>query len=199
MELGNALRARIDAVRAELVRNNDAYAQVDAEMAQRLRLASDSWKGSQSLTPRPPSTLHTQPTGEIGGKPTGRPAEIPSNGTELDKLHLELENRSAIILAQRGYKIEQNPYLPNQAKNPDYRIEGRIFDCFTPITPYMKRIRKGIRSKLDSGQTDRIVLNMALLPHNASFIESELHAAPIVGLKELIAITRDEQVLHIYP
>ncbi|MBV8572527.1 MAG: hypothetical protein JO319_18055, partial [Acidobacteriaceae bacterium] len=41
------------------------------------------------------------------------------------------ENQSADILADAGHKVEQNPKLPGP-KNPDYHIEGQMFNCYAP-------------------------------------------------------------------
>jgi hypothetical protein len=63
----------------------------------------------------------TQPSGKKGGKPTGD--RTPESGSQKHQ-HMR-ENQSADILADNGYKVEQNPgTLPN-GKNPDYKDEPR--------------------------------------------------------------------------
>jgi|GEM_PF-3776583 len=70
------------------------------------------------------------------------------------------ENEAAQTLAKNGYDVEQRPKVPG-GKEPDYRIEGEIFDCYSP--EYGKPVRgigSVIERKVQKGQADRIVLNL---------------------------------------
>jgi len=67
-------------------------------------------------------------------KPDGKPTQIGPNAKKPQRKTLEAENEAAQIFAKNGYHIEQQPkVLPRDGidpkKNPDYRIEGEIFDC----------------------------------------------------------------------
>src|SRR5262249_19471024 len=105
------------------------------------------------------STWRTEPTGPAGGKPTGTRTLNEPNADSLTKRSLQLENEAADTLANAGYKVEQNPKLPG-AKNPDYLIEGEVFDCYSPNTSNARNIVNTINKKVGEGQADRIVLNL---------------------------------------
>jgi len=75
---------------------------------------------------------------------------------------LRAENRAADVLAQNGYDVERNPVIPEILPNPDYRIEGEIFDCYAPrYKRDPRRIFNHVKSeKIETGQTQRVVLNL---------------------------------------
>jgi hypothetical protein len=104
----------------------------------------------------------TRPSGQPGDVRAnlnfdgGHPTHNPSNSRGI-----ELENESAVILAKKGYKVEQNPTVPFQQTNPDYLIEGKIFDCYAPgPTTIPAEIVKKMDGKV-ADQAKRIVLNLA--------------------------------------
>ncbi|MDM5279685.1 WXG100 family type VII secretion target [Paenibacillus silvae] len=77
------------------------------------------------------------------------------------------QNESANLLADQGYDIEMldevvggNGYGIKKGKNPDFIIEGRVFDCYSPDsdTP-IDSICAKIKYKTKS-QAQRIVLNL---------------------------------------
>jgi len=136
----------------------------------------------------------TKPTGEMGGSPSGE--RTPETGSQKHK-H-KRENESADLLAQNGYKIKQNPdTLPN-GKNPDFEIEGKVFDNLAPDSSNIDQIRKGISNKVNSGQTERIVLNLDDSPFNPSDISDLLTRKPKEGLLEVIGIKNGE-ITQIFP
>jgi hypothetical protein len=70
------------------------------------------------------------------------------------------ENEAADVLAQNGYHVVQSPSVPGR-KNPDYLINGKVFDCYAP--EYGKdagRIFASVKDKIDAEQTRRILLNL---------------------------------------
>ncbi|ENK9962541.1 hypothetical protein AB4G05_005170 [Salmonella enterica] len=73
------------------------------------------------------------------GSLTGYPAKNPANSTEDNKRAIWRENESAIILSQRGYNVEQNPSVPG-IKNPDFKINGEVFDNIAPTTSNVRNI-----------------------------------------------------------
>ncbi len=114
--------------------------------------------------------------GEPGGMPEGQKA-IPGRDLDEDGVRaLDLENSAAVTLAQEGWLIRQNP-TPDEvararsesgdrghpAKNPDYLIEGRVFDCYSPRNP--AKTPYGIwgyvrDEKIEPLQTQRVVINL---------------------------------------
>lgn len=45
-------------------------------------------------------------------------------------------------------------------KNPDYLVNGKIFDCYAPTTSNIRNIADRVETKVVRRQPDRIVLNM---------------------------------------
>jgi hypothetical protein len=142
----------------------------------------------------------TEPSGEPdpAAVPSGRPTRILPNDAPENQLALQRENESASTLTQKGYDVEQNPSVPGSL-NPDYRIEGRIFDNVAPTTGSARNIASRIATKVDDGQADRIVLNMSDTPVSLAQMSTQLHDWPISGLKEVIAIDPQGDVVRIYP
>ncbi|MGK7905373.1 MAG: hypothetical protein AB4352_29005 [Hormoscilla sp.] len=104
-------------------------------------------------------TNRTRPSGEPGGVPSGTPTRIePKDDAETTRGTMR-ENETAGFLASIGYNVEQRPSVTGR-KKPDYKIEGRIFDCYAPITDKAYNIADLIREKVERGQADRIVLNL---------------------------------------
>ncbi|MGH3896729.1 MAG: hypothetical protein ACRDTA_00460, partial [Pseudonocardiaceae bacterium] len=71
--------------------------------------------------------------------PGGTRTTIPPNAGPVQVRSLNRENDSAEILARAGYDVEQNPSVPGD-KEPDYRIEGLIFDNYAPTTGNVRNI-----------------------------------------------------------
>lgn len=108
------------------------------------------------------------------------------------------ENQAADILAEKGYIVEQNPGMLPNGKNPDYKIEGRYFDCLSPKSNNIDQIRKGISRKVRSGQADRIVLNLDDSLFVPNDITEVLSRKPIKNLQEVIGI-KGSRIIQIYP
>ncbi|QQQ80561.1 hypothetical protein IOD16_14710 [Saccharothrix sp. 6-C] len=114
------------------------------------------------------------------------------------KRALQRENESADTLAQQGYDIEQNPTVPGP-KNPDYKIEGEVFDNLAPITGNPRNIHSRIEEKVLDGQTERVVVNLRDSSVDVDRLRTQMHDWPIPGLKEVIAIDKSGNVVHLYP
>jgi hypothetical protein len=124
------------------------------------------------------SSLPTTRTGRADGVPSSRHADDSRDGDGQDrrnsfanppvlgedespakKLALQRENESATTLAKGGYDVEQNPTVLGD-KNPDYLVNGKIFDCYAPTTSNIRNIADRVETKVVRRQADRIVLNM---------------------------------------
>ena len=137
---------------------------------------------------------HTKPTGVKGGKPAGK--RTLETGSQKHK-HMR-ENESADLLAKNGYKVKQNPdTLPN-GKNPDFEIEGKVFDNLAPGSSNIDQVRKGISRKINEGQTERIVLNLDDSPFSPNDISDMLARKPKEGLSEVIGI-KNGKITKIFP
>lgn len=144
----------------------------------------------------------TKPSGKynVNSEPLGHETKISKKVDEATRRSLERENETARILAQNGYKIEQNPNLSNTSRNPDYLIEENIFDCYSPAekTP-SNNIRSTIYEKvMIKQQTERVVLNLNDWVGNVDDILNALYDNPIANLKEVLVV-RNGKVFGIYP
>ncbi|AUY50238.1 putative T7SS-secreted protein [Streptomyces sp. CB01881] len=147
-------------------------------------------------------------TTEVGTKPTETPDPTAKPGGRVTSISKDddattvraigRENESAEILARNGYKVEQNPKVPGD-KNPDYRVEGEIMDCYAPTTDKPRAIATKIQEKVDDGQADRIILNMSDTNVDINAMRKQLTEWPINGLKEVKVIDKAGNILHLYP
>lgn len=153
-------------------------------------------------------------TGPAGGSPTGPRTTIASGEDESVRRSLELENECATVLAGCGYRVQQNPSkadvaqarlhtgdLGRPSKNPDYLIEGHVFDCCSPTSPTkpVRNIWSDVKYKIDDEQTQRVVLNLHDWRGDMAALHRQFHDWPIDGLKELAALTRDGRIVQILP
>ena len=125
----------------------------------------------------------TKPSGQRGGKPSGERTTNKPNANSEFKRSIKRENEAADTLANEGYKVEQNPVV--KGKDPDYRIEGKIFDCYSPKTNNARSIAKHVSDKVAQKQTKRVVLNLADSDVQRHMLRKTLNDNPIGGLKKL--------------
>ncbi|WP_134687048.1 CdiA C-terminal domain-containing protein [Brevibacillus migulae] len=111
------------------------------------------------------------------------------------------ENEAAEILTKKGYDVEQNPKITDSNKDPDYLINGTIFDCYSPkgeTTP--RAIASQLeKKKINKGQTRRIVLNLGDWNGDVGELQKQFRDWPIQNLDEVIVITKDKSITHILP
>lgn len=145
----------------------------------------------------------TRPSGKPDpeAKPTGKRADPTGHDDEVRR-SLMRENDSADVLARGGYKVEQQPSVPG-SRNPDYRIEGRIFDNYAPKTSNARNIWSEINnSKLNppnkARQADRIVLNLSDSAVEMAALKKQFSDWPMEGLKEVIVI-KNGQIIPFWP
>jgi hypothetical protein len=143
---------------------------------------------------------HTEPSGtyDPNATPNGPPTRISPNEAPENVTALTRDNESAQILARNGYDVEQNPDLPG-GKNPDYLIEGRIFDNYAPTTGNARNIAQRIGDKVNDDQADRIVLNLSDSSVNVDAMRAQLRDWPIAGLQEVKVVDAQGDVLDLYP
>lgn len=135
--------------------------------------------------------------------------EIYINLQELDNLlkaDVRIEMEECLIInnietiAKNGYNIEQNPVVEGTTRNPDYIIEGEIFDCYSPAeNTKIRNVASTIEEKvIQKGQTERVVLNLDDWKGDIDALVKQLNDYPIEGLKEVIVVY-DGNVQSIYP
>jgi Contact-dependent growth inhibition CdiA C-terminal domain len=140
---------------------------------------------------------HTKPSGQPGGKPSGTPTPLRDNDDAPTRRSLMREYESAVLLAEAGYLVEQNPSVPG-SKKPDYKIEGKIFDCYAPTTKNAYNIVDTIREKVAGGQSDRIVLNLDDTQVSPDALLEELNSIPIPKLQEIIIVSNGS-IIEFFP
>ena len=95
-----------------------------------------------------------------GAKPLG-------NYADSSKRTYQRQNEAADLLANNGYKVEMldeipggNGYGLKETANPDFLIENKVFDCYSPgAETKTQTIINEIRSKTKD-QAPNIVLNL---------------------------------------
>lgn len=119
---------------------------------------------------------------------------------EATKRSLTRENEAAETIAKNGYNIEQNPVIEGTTRNPDYIIEGEIFDCYSPAeNTKIRNVASTIEEKvIKKGQAERVVLNLDDWKGDVNALVKQLNEYPIEGLKEVIVV-HDGNVQSIYP
>ncbi|MBB5829525.1 hypothetical protein [Micromonospora carbonacea] len=124
---------------------------------------------------------------------------------------LELENACADTVAERGYRVHQNPTKREIAearlntgdvgkpdKDPDYLIEGHVFDCYAPNPAKAVRgIWTEVSGKVASQQTQRVVLNLRDWRGDLTALQKQFDDWPIHQLKELAAVTRSGEIIQL--
>ncbi|MDE1976234.1 MAG: hypothetical protein KGI84_03110, partial [Elusimicrobia bacterium] len=131
--------------------------------------------------------------------PSGKPKRISRKEKDQANINaIKGENRAAVVLARNGYEVEQLEETKGAANNPDYRINGRIFDCYTPQSGNVRNAADYIAKKVGKGQADRIVLNLDNSKMRLDRLGKQLKTDPIKGLKEIIVI-KGNKVIHFWP
>ncbi|MER5338291.1 hypothetical protein [Micromonospora sp. NPDC002717] len=134
------------------------------------------------------------------------PKERPS-----ERRSLELENDCADTLADRGYRVHQNPTKQEIAaarlrsgdvgdprRSPDYLIEGNVFDCYSPSpTASARAVWSAVKRKVDDAQTQRVTMNLRDWRGDHTALQKQFHDWPVPGLEELVAVTRSGTIVQI--
>ena len=136
----------------------------------------------------------------VGAKPSGTVTKITDKMDEATKRSLMRENEAAETIAQNGYNIEQNPVIEGTTRNPDYIIEGEIFDCYSPAeNTKIRNVASTIEEKvIKKGQAELVVLNLDDWKGDVNALVKQLYDYPIEGLKEVIVV-HNGSVQSIYP
>ncbi|ROO52697.1 hypothetical protein EDC02_7637 [Micromonospora sp. Llam0] len=85
-------------------------------------------------------------------------------------------------------------------KDPDYLIEGHVFDCYSPKPERSVRgVWTGVQEKVIDGQTQRVVLNLQDWRGDLDALHQQFNNWPINGLKEMVAISPAGTTIQIVP
>ncbi|GAA1604885.1 hypothetical protein J3R03_010086 [Actinoplanes couchii] len=199
---------------ADAVRPSETTA---AEVARQGRAGNATGRSSAAAGGRTDDGF-TRMTGTPGGRPDGRPVEITpgmlrdTEDRSDNRRSAERENATAAALAEQGYLIKQRPSgeevararlstgdAGSPAKDPDYLIEGRVFDCYSP-TPD-KPIR-GVwwqtQDKVVKEQTQRVVVDLVHWRGDLSALQRQFDDWPIENLKEVKALLPNGETVQIH-
>jgi HK97 family phage portal protein len=119
----------------------------------------------------------------------GRRAKISERDNDETRRSLYRENQSADIFFAAGHSVEQSPKVAGQ-KNPDFRIDGTLFDNYAPRSVSLRNIRGLIQQKINENQAKSIILNLRDTPVTVQDIDNYLLFYPIDGLDKLWIVDR---------
>jgi hypothetical protein len=155
--------------------------------------AEDAAKAAMSEKTLPSKPLDSQ------AMPRGPKTKISKNDNSETVRGLTRENESADTLAKKGYDVEQNPKVEG-TKEPDYAIEGKIFDCYAPMPQTNPRnVWDVVFKKIDKKQTDRIVMNLSDWEGKTDDLIKQFKEWEIPELKEIIVIEKNGNIFHLLP
>ena len=151
-------------------------------------------KGGSDTTIKPSGSYNPN------AKPGGTVTKITDNMDDATRRSLTRENEAAETLAKNGYDVEQNPKVEGTTRNPDYIIEGEVFDCYSPAqNTSVRNIASTIEEKVvKKGQADNVVLNLDDWTGDINALIKQLNDYPIEGLKEVLVV-QNGKVTSIYP
>jgi HK97 family phage prohead protease len=108
----------------------------------------------------------------------------------------ERENDSAEIIWLNNHDVEQKPRVAG-SKNPDYRIDGELFDNYAPRTDNVRNIWRNVAKKVSDKQADSIVVNLGDSAITLSEMNAQFCGFPISGLSKLWVIDRNGKLFYL--
>lgn len=146
----------------------------------------------------PPRTTTPSRNPDLDATPGGQRTTIQPKEDPDTVRSLTRENESADTLARHGYEVKQNPIVSGN-KNPDYLIEGEVFDNIAPKGETSPRnIWSRVEEKVLEGQTERVVLNLDDTAVSLDALRDQFNKWEILGLKEVIVV-RGGDVIRLVP
>jgi len=168
----------------------------------------------EQIFTRAPNALAKSPRGTIGyanrvkpSKPTG---SLPG-GMEYrkapdanDPRPIEGEHEAADLLADKGFDVEHPPEGPSNTygllpgKYPDYLVEGKPFDCFTPkATTPIRNIYSTVKGKTEN-QAARVLINLNDWTGSIDALKTQFRDWEIPTLKEVMFM-KDGNIEQLFP
>jgi len=135
----------------------------------------------------------------LKGQLSGNQTKI--QGSQENKRSLQRENESANTLVENGYNVEQNPSIKmtdnvREGAQPDYRINGEIFDNYAPNhRAEVEQIRNQISRKVKRRQTYKVILNLDDSEVPITDIKTMFTIRkPVPNLQQLIIIKKGQLI-----
>lgn len=132
----------------------------------------------------------------------GRPEAVHSQARATQQADIAAQNRSAELLARRGFAVEHNRAPLANGKEPDFilgvRPHRQVWDHYNARAPTAWKVRQAISAKVKAGQTNRVVVRLDDSPVSARELIDLLEQRPKQGLEELIIVEGD-QLHHVKP
>jgi len=161
--------------------------------------------GQPAAAPRSSRTYPSRPP-DSAARPRGKPEVPEPQDSAGNKLAYRRQNESALKLARAGFDVEQvSPAKPSrQQRTADFKIEGRAFDNYAPTTDRARNVWSLINAdKVNpvgkTPQATRIVLNLADSSVDLTELQAQFRNYPMPNLEEVIAITREGEIVHLWP
>jgi filamentous hemagglutinin len=129
----------------------------------------------------------------VPGTLSGSPTVIPPLSDAATTQALMRENESAQILVDNGFDVEQNPTVDGP-KNPDYLVNGDVYDNYAPQTDNVRNIASTIDGKVQSGQASNIVVNLGDSQATPGALQTQLTNYPVSGLNPVIVIDQSGNI-----
>ena len=119
----------------------------------------------------------------------GMPYKLTAHDSEETIRRLRRENESALVMAQHGFDVEQNPNFEGW-QEPSYRIEGKIFENYAPTTSAeIRGIWVTVKNKvMRKKQTRRVIINLDDSNVTLGQLTERFRDWPIRHLEEVVAI-----------
>jgi hypothetical protein len=150
----------------------------------------------------------TTPTEQLGGTALGERKPQESGEDSAGKADIDSENNALDMVANYGYKTERDPVLTPEeraaqglraTKNPDARIEGRVFDV--KASQNAQSAQSAIRDSVENGQSRRFIISTDKFANpdvGARELAARLRSNPLPGLQEVKVIVNGV-LRNIYP
>jgi hypothetical protein len=120
----------------------------------------------------------------------GEPTPISPNDDDATRRAIQRENESAQILAGSGFEIMQNPVVAGPM-NPDYLINGEVYDHYAPSTDNVRKIWERVKEKVERGQASNIVIGLQDSGADEEALRRQFAEWPIDGLGEVLIVRPD--------
>ncbi len=160
------------------------------EVAEHARPAlSGSAEGAELLSAdRTPPSRPPDPNAVPRGSP-----EFQKGANAEQTRALQLQDEAAHSLARNGYDVLRKPPAKANRRRPDYQVEGRYFDCYSPNGSNPRNIWFEVQEKVvKRNQADRVVINLDNSSVDLSALRKQFAEWPIKGLREVILLKNGE-------